>query len=41
MSETYTPEAGNLHSDEILQLAMDAGFSFEEAQTATGIALAE
>ena len=38
---SYTPEEGNLHSDEILQLAMDAGFSFEEAQTATGIALAE
>tara|TARA_B100000029_G_scaffold493690_1_gene556497 strand:- start:748 stop:1830 length:1083 start_codon:yes stop_codon:yes gene_type:complete len=41
MSETYTPLEGHLHSDEILQLAMDAGFSFEEAVTATGIALAE
>jgi hypothetical protein len=41
MSETYTPIEGNLHSDELLQLAMDAGFSFEEAVTATGIALAE
>jgi hypothetical protein len=38
---TYTPIEGNLHSDELLQLAMDAGFSFEEAVTATGIALAE